>query len=356
MKIINKISAFLVILLIILIPIIIFILNSSTNKQIKENAADAQNYAKTASEKQAQLEKDYSEILNEIPGIVCIGSDLMASSGTVKTVFPSALQNKLTNENYKIPVTNLAVSGENTLTVLGRIGVVPFVIKDTVTIPAESDLIEINLKSKGNGPVWPLAVSADNANFNPVTINGLKGMIGGDSIKDPETGENKHYFLRSEDGEPFTIPAGSIVNTSSDDEYKDYVHIIWLGENENWNNFKDLADYIKQIIDSSGKNKERYLVMGLIKGSEEGMSEYDEIMIDYFGSHYVNVRKYLSEYDLNKTDLIFTNTDIEQQKKGIVPSCMLLESGNLNDTAYNLLTELVYNKLIANDCIKKPVN
>lgn len=356
MKIINKISIILVILLIIVIPIVIFTLNSNTNKVIEQNAQNAQNYAKTSAETKTKLENEYNAISAEIPGIVCIGSDLMASTGTIKTSLATELQTKLTNNGYKIPITNLAVQGENNLTILGRLGITPFVVKETVTIPEKADLVEIKVESSGDGYVWPLAVSSDNAHINPVTIDGQIGMLGGESLKDETTGENKHYFVRTEDGEPFTIHAGSKVETSCDDEYKDYVHIIWIGENDNWTDFEDLAEDIQKIVDSCGKNKSRYIVMGLPKGSNEGMESYDEIMSKHFGSHYVNVRKYLTSYDLKKTSIKFTNSDLEQQKNGIVPKCLLLDNGNLNDEAYKLVTEVVYNSLVANDCIRRPTN
>lgn len=356
MKNINKVSIILVILLIIIIPIIIFALNSNTNKIIEQNAQNAQNYAKTSAETKAKLDNEYNTILSEIPGIVCIGSDLMTSTGTIKTHFTAELQTKLTNNGYKIPITNLAVQGENNLTILGRLGITPFLVKETITVPEKADLIEIKIESSGDGYIWPLAVSSDNAHINPVTIDGQIGMLGGESLKDEKTGENNHYFVRTEDGEPFTIHAGSKIETSCDNEYKDYVHIIWIGENDNWNNFEDLAEDIQSILDSCGKNKNRYLVLGLPKGSNEGMKNYDKIMSEYFGSHYINIRNYLTNYDLKKTNVKFTNSDLEQQKKGVVPKCLLLDNGNLNDEAYKLVTEVVYNGLVANDCIRKPIN
>lgn len=355
MKPINKLSLIFLILLIIIMPILFFILNSVTNKQIEENALTAQNYARVSAEREAKKEEEYARISKEIPGIVCIGSDLMASTGTVNTYFTKDLQDKLSEDEYRLQIANLSVAGENIYTILGRIGVIPFVVADTVTIPEVSDLIEINLKSSADGvSVWPLAVSADNANFNPVTVGGFTGMIGGESQRDPETGENKHYFVRTEDGESFTINAGSVVNTSSDDEYKDYVHIIWVGENDKWSDWIELADHIQQIIDSCGKNKDKYIVMGLITGSNTGMAEYDSIMTERFGSHFLNVRKYLSEYNLYKTTVDYTDKDFKQQEQGIVPSCFLQDNGNLNDDAYELLVDYVYEGLVDNNCIEKP--
>lgn len=354
MKFLNKISIILIIALIIIIPFIVLVLNINTNKLIDKNAESAQNYAKTSAENKAKTDAVYAEISNEIPGIVCIGSDLMASTGTINTQFANRLQNKLNDMSYKIPIVNLAVPQENTLTILGRIGVKPFVVSKSVTIPQKSDLIDIEIDSTDDGYVWPLAVSSDNAHFNPVTIGEFKGMIGGETDRNPETGENKHYFVRNEDGEAFTIPAGSVINTSSDDEYKDYVHIIWIGENDKWSDYENLARNIEDIIDSCGKNKNRYIVMGIPKGSSEAMEKYDNIMNEHFGSHYLNVRKFLSDYDLNKTDVPFNNTDKEEQKNGIVPKCFLQDSGNLNDSAYKLLVDFVYDGLVANDCIRKP--
>ena len=72
MKPINKLSLVFLVLLIIIIPILVFILNSGTNKQIEENAITAQNYAKVSAEREAETEDEYARISKEIPGIVCI--------------------------------------------------------------------------------------------------------------------------------------------------------------------------------------------------------------------------------------------------------------------------------------------
>lgn len=219
MKFINKISVIVIILIIIAVPAIVITLNHKTNILIEENAAKAQAYAKTSAENKERLETEYAQISNEIPGIVCIGSDLMASANTVQTKLANDLSTKLTDSGYKLPIVNLAIPEENTLTILGRIGVVPFVVDETVTIPEEADLISIKIRSSEDGFVWPLSYKADNNYFNPVTIGDYTGMIGGEYIRDSITGENNHYFVRLEDGEPFTIPAGSVIDTSSDDEY-----------------------------------------------------------------------------------------------------------------------------------------
>lgn len=354
MKFLNKLSLVLLIMLIIIIPIIVVAINNNTAKKIEQNAANAQSYAKTSAENKAKTEAEYAAISEEIPGIVCIGSNLMSSAGTLNASLANDLQTKLNNEGYKTSIVNLAVAGENNLTILGRLGIVPFIVDESVEIPPEAALIDIKIKSSEDGYVWPLAISSDNAHINPVTIGDYTGMLGGDSIKDPETGENAHYFVRNEDGESFTIPAGSVINTSCDDEYKDYVHIIWIGENDEWSDYEDLADDIEKIVDSCGKNKERYVVMGLPSGNKETMTEYDEIMNERFGSHYLNVREFLSSYELIKTDIAFTDEDKNQQQQGIVPSCMLQNDGSLNDSAYKLLVDYVYNGLVINDCIKRP--
>lgn len=357
MKYLNRLAVLVLILLAVIIPIAFTAINKSTNRTIEENAKNAQSYAKESSEKRQQSEAEYTEISKEIPGIVCIGSDLMSSYGTNGTNFASDLQNKLNSEGYKISLINLAVRGENMLTILGRIGVVPFVISQEVTIPETADLIDISLDSSENGYVWPLAVSSDTSNFNPVTVAGYEGMIGGDVRTDPETGENRHYFLRMADGEPFTIPAGSVVNTSSDDEFKDYVHIIWVGENDKWENYEKLTSYIERIVASCGANKNRYLVLGLISGDNESSKEYDRLMEASFGSHYMNVRKYLAGIKLEDVDVDFTDEDKQAQAKGEVPQCFLQPGGLiLNDDGYNVLVDYIYNGLVANDCIRKPKN
>ena len=160
-----------------------------------------------------------------------------------------------------------------------------------------------------------------------------------------------HYKVRDES--KIKNKVSYVILGVNKDGFKDILG-IWIGENDNWSDWNDLADYTQQIIDSCGKNKDRYIVMGLTAGSNEGMAEYDSIMSERFGSHFLNVRKYLSEYNLYKTTVDYTDNDFEQQKQGIVPSCFLQDNGNLNDTAYELLVDYVFDELVNNNCIEKP--
>ena len=77
-----------------------------------------------------------------IPGIVCWGDSLTYGSGGNGTSYPSVLEECLRNERMYIPVVNMGIGGENTVTIAGRAGAVPFRLKE-FTIPTESIPVEI---------------------------------------------------------------------------------------------------------------------------------------------------------------------------------------------------------------------
>lgn len=347
MKYLNKLSILVLIILIIAIPIAVITLNRSTNKQIEANAQNAKNYAKTSAEVKENTQQQYQELANQIPGIVCIGSDLMLSNST-GTKFVSQLDNKL-KEGYKTPIVNLAVSGENNLTILGRLGIKPFLVAEDIAIPSSGGLLEMKIKSSSEGNIWPLAVSSENNHINPVIIDGHSGMLGGESIKDPSTGENKHYFVRNDtDGPDYVLKANTPIQTSCQDAYRDYVHIIWIGENDTWTDYNALADDIQSIVDHGLKNRDNYIVMGLISGNNETMKEYDKIMEKRFGKNFVNVRKVLSTIDLVSTKADYDQNDKAQQSQGQVPNCFFNSNGTLNDEASRQLASHIYNVLDKN--------
>lgn len=351
------IKIFLITLTLTLSFSLVHFLNTSENKEILNNIEHSKTYAQKTYNNRLKLENAYKQINSQIPGIVLIGSDLMQSTGATNLKFASELQNKLYENNYKINITNLSVKGENILTILGRIGVIPFKINKDVTIPAEPKLVEIDIVSiENDAPVYPLAVISNNANFNPVSIDNLVGKIGGDNVINPLTGKNKHYFLRSKKGKDFTIKKGALIQTNSDDEYKNYSHIIWLGENDTQIDYQNLSNYIQKIVNSLENNHNRYLILGLTTGDNNSMAEYDKLMETNFGTHYINIRKYLSEFDLSNSNINYTESNLYEQKQGKIPSCFLNEENKtlLNDIGYKTVLDYVYQGLVNNNCVLKP--
>ena len=320
-------------------------------------------------------EADMETVKTYLPGIVCWGDSLTAgSSGNVS--YPSTLQKYIntylcdiydfrsTIENAQdysrldwdeytvsIPVVNMGAGKEDSATILGRSGVTPYVVGADFDIPAGTDSVAITLQSADGKSVSPL--TAGNAGVNPVTIDGVEGTI--TLVSEGQGwGLTSYQFTRLEAGEPVSVAKGTQITTACADEYRDYVHIVWLGTYGDFTNPEKLVSDTRQLLSRQANNPDRYLVLGpcTIRGSWTNadtatLNAIDSAMLQAFGNHYINVRKYLMVDGL--TDAKITASKDEQLviQQGRVPTSFRSNASgaDLNGTAYKLIGKLVYERM-----------
>ena len=186
-----------------------------------------------------------------LPGVVCWGDSITAgSSGNVSYPyvlqkyidayicdiydFRSSVENaedyaRLKWDDYKvsIPVVNMGGGQEDTNTVLGRSGVVPYVTAADLLIPAGTEPVEITLASQNGRSVAPL--TGGSVGVNNVTINGIEGVLSLSSETNYGYTSSRYYFTRVEAGSEAYVPAGTIITTAATDMYKDYIHVVCIG-------------------------------------------------------------------------------------------------------------------------------
>ena len=321
-------------------------------------------------------EKDMQTVAQYLPGIVCWGDSLTAgSSGNVS--YPGTLQKYIdtylcdiynfasTIENAQdysrldwdqytvsIPVVNMGAGKEDSATILGRSGVAPYVVGMDFEIPAEVEPVNIQLKSPDGKNVTPL--TAGSVGVNPVTIDGVLGEI--TLTNNQGWGQTAHQFTRAEAGAAVPVAKGAQITTACEDEYRDYVHIVWLGTYGDFTTPEKLVNDTKLLLSRQVNNPERYLVLGpcALRGAWSNadpatLNGVDSAMMQAFGSHYINVRKYLMTDGL--TDAGITPSKEEQlviQQGGMPTSFRSNASGaDLNGTAYKLIGKLVYERMEA---------
>lgn len=321
-------------------------------------------------------EKDMQTVQQCLPGIVCWGDSLTAgSSGNVS--YPGTLQKYIdtylcdiydfasTVENAQeysrldwdkytvsIPVVNMGAGKEDTATILGRSGVAPYVAGTDFEIPADTEPVSIQLKSPDGKNVTPL--TAGSAGVNPVTIEGVVGEI--TLSGNQGWGQTAYQFTRAEAGAAVPVAKGAQITTACEDEYRDYVHIVWLGTYGDFTTPEKLVNDTKLLLSRQASNPERYLVIGpcALRGAWTNadpatLNGVDSAMMQAFGSHYINVRKYLMTDGL--TDAGITPSKEEQlviQQGGMPTSFRSNASGaDLNGTAYKLIGKLVYERMEA---------
>ena len=148
---------------------------------------------------QAEYDKDMATVAEYLPGIVCWGDSLtLGSSGN--RAYPSVLKTYLDTyfcdiydfrstilnaEEYarlkwddykvKVPVINMGAGPEDSYTILGRAGAMPYVTGEDLTIPAQMERVEIKLQSESGNPVYPL--TGGDAGVNNVLLGGVEGTI-----------------------------------------------------------------------------------------------------------------------------------------------------------------------------------
>ena len=239
-----------------------------------------------------------SVIKETCPGIVCWGDSLTAGAGGDGTTYPSIIQQDINNKvlsefdltyvvnpdlidyvdiNYdlSIPVVNMGVGGENTDTIVGRNGAIPFVISSDLIIPESTVPVEISFSSQNGDRVAPLRQGS--GGVNPVTIDGIEGRI--DIKQDSSTSSDFSYsFRRSRRGESKEIAKGTIIETDAFNKYLDYITVIFIGQNGGYSDFEDLIEQQRAIIQHQDRNNDKFIIVGLHTGSAESRAALESAM------------------------------------------------------------------------------
>lgn len=379
----SIIRSVLILLVLVAAASVLYLAMSSVKKQIA--AEDAQLSAERSNQRQELndarqenldtlqqvYQKDLETVAQYLPGIVCWGDSLTAGSAG-NTSYPLTLQKcidtylcdiydlrySLTNpevysrvnwEDYQvsIPVVNMGAGQESSATVLGRAGVVPYVVKKDFVIPAGKESVTITLVSENGKTVNPL--TAGNAGVNPVTIADVRGTLVCTS-NPMGWGLPTYQFTRLEEGEETHVAEGTQILTACTDEYRDYIHIVWIGTYGDYGTAEKLVGDVKTLLQRQNANTDRYLVIGpcATKGSWDAVStkELDAIdtaMLQAFGDQYINLRKYLIEDGLRDAGLQQSKDD----NPGFVPSNFRSNANgaDMNAVAYRLIGKLVYDRM-----------
>lgn len=330
-------------------------------------------------ENKAQINMIYQKHLDVLaqylPGIICWGDSLTnGSSGNVS--YPHTLQKYLDVyiagvydlrysldsfeglsiidwDDYKIsiPVVNMGAGRENSATILGRSGVLPYVVSENFTIPAETEGVTLEIVAEDDRSVTPLI--AGDGGVNPVTIAGVQGTltrVSGAQTWKPHT----YQFTRLEAGTEIPVEKGTKIVTAVTDAYQDYIHIVWLGTYDNAVNPEKLVSDTKALLQRQNINTERYLVIGPCASngtwsmsSTNILESIDSAMLQAFGDRYINLRKYLIEDGLRDAGVTATTQDKQSLAAGKIPNSFRSNTSgaDLNGVAYELLGKLVYERM-----------
>ena len=324
---------------------------------------------------QQEYETDLATLAQYLPGIVCWGDSLTAgSSGNVS--YPLTLQKYIDTylcgiydlryavenpenytrakwEDYKIsiPVVNMGAGQEDSATILGRSGVIPYVVKSDFVIPAGTESVSISIESQTGSAVAPL--TAGSAGVNPVTIAGIQGTLTR-TANTQGWSTSSYQFTRLEAGAETPVAKGTEVVTACTEQYRDYIHIVWLGTYGTFTNPEKLVSDTKALLQRQNVNTDRFLVIGPCTyggtwspNLTYSMDAIDSAMLQAFGSNYINLRKYLIEDGLRDAKITASKTDTNNINMGLVPDSFRSNAGgaDLNGVAYELLGKLVYERM-----------
>lgn len=329
-----------VLLIISTLLLVVIIAYDSHQGKVKQKELQAYNQVlsnekKLKDERNKDINNQLDAYIKEnIPGIVCWGDSLTAGAGGNGISYPSILQELIIKNIYNIPVENMGVGGEDTLTILGRTGSKPMIV-DAFTIPSDLSKVEIKFRTT------PLRQG--DKGINPCVINDVEGYL--TIEQDSAISTNfKYYFQRSNNGTAVEVHNNTKIQTSASTLYKDYMPIIFIGQNGGYDSDDELIEQIKLLVDYN--NNDMYLVLGLTSGTEASRKELETKMDNEFGKKYINLRNSLSKSGVEDAGLIANAEDMMATVIGKVPPSLHVDEVHLNDKGYTLIGNIVYNRMV----------
>ena len=336
-----------------------------------DNTADIQTIydaAKTAfiDMVNAEYAADVAVINQYLPGIVCWGDSLTSGAGGNSANYPQILGDLIKKEICKqydlkadinstfekflntkdltveIPVVNMGVGGEDTFTIIGRNGAIPYIVSEPLTIPAGTKPVDICFTSENGNEVSPLRQGV--AGVNPVIIGGVEGTL---TVVQESYYSNQYsyQFTRTTAGEEQEIPVGTKIVTAASSQYLDYVTVIFIGTNGTFDTPEDLIAQQRAIIDHQIANKDRFLIIGLHTGWMEDRIELEEAMVKEFGNKYFNLREYMAKHGMPDAGLEPSEEDRIFMLDGRTPMGILTDGVHFKPVGYKLIANQIYKRM-----------
>ena len=267
--------------------------------------------------------------------------------------FPNVVKELAAEDGEDIEVRNYGVYAEKSSLIAARAGGNPMRLNKTITIPADTTPVEVQLVSDMFG--WEMLLvfggdkelsarpdfTGDNS-LNPCILAGVEGNV---SIN---AEENKRYFTRLEPGEEVVAEEGTQIEFwAMRDKREDDILVIWSGTNDELTPEKcpETFAYIHSIIDFTGTD--RYIVVNMQKIEE--MPEIDainELFAEEFGEHCLDIYSYLLNDAMKEAGLEVTEEDEEMLKERRMPMSIRSDmSGHFNEAGYTMIGHEIYRKL-----------
>ncbi len=288
-------------------------------------------------------ENHEEQLCQDLPGIVCWGDSLTYGAHGGGVTYPLTLEAMIQEKiggPYQVPVINMGVGGESSITIVGRNGAIPYVLSEDLVIPADITPVDVYYTSKEGQKVAPLRQGK--AGVNPVVIGGIEGIL---SITQ-ETHVSKEFsyqFTRTTPGEAKTVPAGTTLVTDASSKYLNYLPVVYIGQNGGYTDFADLIRQQRAIIDHQTANQDRFVIVGMHTGTAESRAPLEKAMLDEYGDKYINLRQYMATDAMADAGLEPTEEDLRLMAQGSTHySLMVPDHCHFNSTGYALIGKLIY--------------
>ncbi|MBQ9375564.1 MAG: hypothetical protein IJU04_04405, partial [Ruminococcus sp.] len=260
---------------------------------------------------------------------------------------------------------NMSVPKESTKTILARAGLNKILVAKDVKLPAGLAAAEITFVAADKSKIFPLRFgTACDGGMTDVTIAGIRGTL---SIErdTAQLDRPKYYFTRKSEGKEVTIKKGEQIIGEKMDSFKDYIPIISMGEYGEWTNAADLIKQ-QQMLINRAEDKDKFVIMGMVSvpieedtnltdeenevRQRKANAALDKVMAKKWGKHYINIREALCSKEViekaKKKGIKFDKIDLANIKKKIVPDAFRYDKENLNANAYDIIGDIVYDKLV----------
>ena len=287
------------------------------------------------------------------PDIVAIGDSLTAAY-----VYTPRVASRTGRTVYQ-----MGVGGEGAASIFARHGSQPYVLlpKSPATgIPADTSQVEVEIRTATGGLAYPLFMGSGGSG-GTLTFFGKWGTIAGTitCVRDPAAVQYVHHagdrymFNRTTAGSAIPVPRPLQFLMDSSDLRRGDIHLYWVGRN-GVDNLDGNSMGIEAAIRYQRGLEKRYLVLSVLNGFGEttGSTNHtsikalnDRLRLQH-GRRFVDVRQYLVSYGLADALISPTAQDITDVAGDTIPDSLRSDTVHLETVAYNIVGDLVADRLI----------